>query len=108
MHSDIPFRTMADGIQAGQEFAASFADGSWKTDVQCSVHRLLTIADYGSTFLPTDHGPVVGATPELTDQQFADCCGSLGSGKLRAIDWKSLIAKAIALVQLLLPLLVTT
>lgn len=112
-HSAIPFRSVADAMTAGREFAASFADGTWKTDVQCSAHRLLTVADFASTFLP-EGPPLMGTKPDEpcvmpTDERFVKCCEDLGTMKadpaVGAVDWKAFLAKALALLQVLLPII---
>ena len=108
-HSEIPFRTFTDAIAAGQELAASVADGSFKTDIQCSAHRLLTLADYASTFLPNGHSADPTECPTLTDDEFFAKVGALGvqHGTADALDWKSILIKAIQLIQILLPLVIS-
>ncbi len=106
-HSALTPRTMAEAILAGQEFAASVADGSVKTDLACDALRLECIVGFGCTFLPTGHGPIMAAlaaAPKLTDDEF--CAHFADSGKCQAASpglWLALALKALALLLQLFP-----
>ncbi len=106
-HSALTPRTMAEAITAGQEFAASVADGSVKADLYCDGLRLEVIAGFGLTYLPTGHGPIMAmaAAPPMTDAEF--CAHFSDDGKCKALSpdiWIMLAMKALEmLVQLLKP-----